>query len=171
MRFVLPFLLTATLFIAGCSSSYNPVNWFGGDRPEDDNFTPIEETNPLIPQSEGNFITEGRDERNRYRGVPIDRVTTVATERVPDGLIIKVTGMSNTQGVYDARLIPVSPDEKPEDGVLVYSLHALNDVNQRVQGSAKTREVIVARKRTDQELGNTRVIRIESATNALEVRR
>ncbi len=171
MRKYFPILLTATIFLTGCSSNYNPVNWFDNDPPEEDNFTPIEETNPLIPQSEGNFITEGREERNRYKGVPIDRVTAVRTERVPGGLLIKAWGLANTQGVYEARLTPVNSDEAPEDGVLRYRLLARNDPNTTVQGAQVTREVIVARKRTDQELAGTRIIRVEGANNTVEVRR
>lgn len=171
MRKLFPFLLTSTIFLTGCSSNYNPVNWFDNDPPEADNFTPIEETNPLIPQDDGNFLTSGRDDDVGYQGTPIDRVVEVRTERIPGGLIIKAWGMANTQGIFNARLTPANDDEAPEDGVLLYRFEALNDPFQTAQGAKETREVVVARKRTDQELGNTRIIRIEGANNAVEARR
>lgn len=170
MRILLPLLLLATVFIAGCSTRANPVNWFDNDPPEKDNFTDIEETNPLIPEDSGSFFQSGREERERYKGVPINRVTEVKIERVPGGVIIKARGLAETQGVYAARLTPANPDEVPEDGVIVYRLEARNNPEMITQGPEVTREVIVGRKRTIQELGGARRIRVESATNALEAR-
>lgn len=170
MRRILSLLLV-TIFLVGCSTKANPVNWFDNDPPEKDNFTDVEKTNPLIPEGDGGFFQSGREERARYKGVPIDSVIEVRTERVPDGLIIKARGLAATQGVYAARLTPANADETPEDGVLTYRLEARNDENVTTQGAQQTREVVVARKRTDQELEGTRIIRIESATNSVETRR
>ena len=169
MRIILPLLLLATIFVAGCSTRANPVNWFNNDPPEEDNFTAIEESNPLIPDGDGGFFRSGREERARYRGVPIDAVTDVTIERVAGGVIITARGLASTQGVYDARLTPAA-GEVPEDGVLVYRLEARNDPNVTSAGTERTREVIVARKRTQQELGGAKRVRIESATNAVEAR-
>ena len=52
MRSNIILLLLATVLIAGCSTRANPVNWFNNDPPEEDVLTPIEETNPLIPDRE-----------------------------------------------------------------------------------------------------------------------
>ena len=85
-------------------------------------------------------------------------------------MIIKARGVSATQGVYEARLTPVNEDETPEDGVLIYRLEARNDESRNAQGASKTREVVVGRKRTEQELAGATRVRIESATNAVEAR-
>lgn len=169
MRSILP-ILFVTILVAGCSTKANPVNWFDNDPPEKDNFTGVEETNPLIPEGDGGFFQSGREERARYKGVPIDTVTEVDIERVPGGVIIKARGVSATQGVYEARLTPANEDETPEDGVLIYRLEARNDESRNAQGASKTREVVVGRKRTEQELAGATRVRIESATNAVEAR-
>ena len=76
---------------------------------------------------------------------------------------------SATQGVFNARLAPQNEDELPEDGVLTYQLQA--QYKQIIGGAPETREVTVARKLTDQETRDVRVIRVEGLQNALERRR
>ena len=146
--------------LAGCG-------WFGGAAPPDDITTPIEEDNPLIPKRSGIFAPDPED--NVYQGTTIDAILDLAVERVPGGILILATGRSATQGAYNARLTPVNLDGAPENGVLTYQFQA--EYMPGAGGAPETREVTVARRLTDQELGNTRTIRVEARQNALQKRR
>jgi hypothetical protein len=83
--------------------------------------------------------------------------------------MIRATGRSTTLTPYNARLTPSNPDELPEDGVLTYQLQA--EYVPVSVASARSREVIVARRLTNQQLGDTRTIRVEALQNALQRRR
>lgn len=145
----------------------NPVNWFGNDAPDERVLEPIESTNPLIPERTGLFDSRNKDAV--YQGTPIDAIADLTLDRIPGGIIIRATGRSATLGAYNARLTPATKDETPEDGVLTYRFEA--QYTQIVGGAPETREIIVARQLTDQELADTRVIRVEGLQNALERRR
>ena len=171
--------LISTLVLSGCStirdSRANPFNWFGGteevaagDVAATGDGRPGE-ANPLIPETSG--LLQSREERNQYRGTPIDAIAEVTLERVPGGVMIRATGLAATQGIYEARLTPENDDESPVDGVLSYRLEVLNNPYVRAQGPAATRQVTVARTLTDQELADTRIIRVKGVQNALETRR
>ena len=166
-------ILVATLVITGCTtireSNANPFNWFGGSEPTGA-VVPQDalEENPLIPTP--GPVRAGRQERARYKGTPIDAVTDVTVERIPGGILLRATGLAATQGVHDARLTPESEDG-PVDGVLSFRLEALNDPENLTQGPSQTRDVIVATRLTDQDLGTTQTIRVSGVNNTLEVRR
>lgn len=166
-------LLVATLLLAGCGSvrdsRINPFNWFGNDTPSGaSDIETAREKNPLIPEL--GPVQQSRAERERYKGTPIDSVTDVTLERIPGGVLLRATGVAATQGVYDAQLTPVTEDG-PVDGVIIFSLDALNDPDLRTQGPVQTRDVIVATTLTDQDLGNARTIRVAGARNAIDIRR
>ena len=168
MRITIPALLISTVLLAGCGSSANPMNWFGNDAPDESVLEPIDGANPLIPESDGIFQSR-RNQLAIYPGTTIDAIADLTLEPVPGGLLIMATGRAATQGAYNARLTPVNEDEVPEDGVLTYQLQA--QYTQITGGAPETREVIVARTLTDQELSGTRTIRVEGLQNALERRR
>lgn len=168
MRSTVPALLLSFLVMSGCGTVANPMNWFGNDGPDEAVLEPVEADNPLIPETTGLFAA-AREERARYKGTPIEAVTDLTIERVPGGLLVRATGLAATQGVYDARLTPGNEDELPEDGVLTFRLEAQNA--QIGGGAPQTREVIVARRLTEQQLGGARTIRVEGVQNALERRR
>lgn len=166
MRIFLPILLLSVSVLAGCSTNANPVNWFNRDAPDEDILEPIDADNPLIPDTSGLLR---RDESELgFQGSTIDAITDLIVERVPGGILIRATGRAGTQGVFNARLTPLNEDELPEDGVLTYALQAEN--KQLGGGAPETREVIVGRKLTDQEISEVRTIRVEGLQNALERR-
>ena len=168
MRISVTAYLIAALFLSGCGTNANPMNWFGRDGPDERMLEPIEADNPLIPETTGVFRSDPR-ERVQYAGSTIDAISDLTVERVPGGIMIRATGRSATQGAFNARLTPQNEDELPVDGVLTYQLQA--QYKQNIGGAPETREVIVARTLTDQEAGDTRVIRVEGLQNALERRR
>jgi hypothetical protein len=168
MRITPAAFLISALFVAGCSSNANPMNWFGRDGPEPEVLEPIDAANPLIPESSGLFRSDPT-ERLQYQGSTIDAISDLTIERVPGGIIIRATGRSATQGPFNARLTPLNKDELPQDGVLGYQLQA--QYKQIIGGAPETRDVTVARRLTDQQLEGTRTIRVEGLQNALERRR
>lgn len=165
-------LLAATLTLSACGavrdSRVNPFNWFGQSRSVA--VEPQEQTNPLIPTRAGLF-GNARAEEKIYAGTPFDQVTDLTVERIPGGAIIRATGLAARQGSYDVRLTPVNEDEEAVDGVLAYRLERVLPDRRTNVGNEPTREVIAARRVTDQNLRGVRVIRVEARRNAVESRR
>lgn len=172
MRKTVSLLLVTSLTLAACGfgqSRLNPVNWFGRSQS-----VPVaqstETTNPLIPKRGGIFARE-RERAKIYQGGPFQQITGLVVERVPGGAIIRATGLAARQGIYDVQLTPANEDEEPVDGVLVYRLEGITPNRNTAQGTAPTREVVAARKLTDQQLRNVRSIRVEGQLNAQVARR
>ena len=165
-------LLAATLSLSACGairdSRVNPFNWFGQSQPA--SVAPKEQTNPLIPTRAGLF-GNARAEEQIYSGTPFDQVSNLTVERIPGGAIIRATGLAARQGSYDVRLTPVNEDEEAVEGVLAYRLERILPDRRTNVGTQPTREVVAARRVTDQTLRGVRVIRVEAARNAVESRR
>ncbi|TMM54717.1 hypothetical protein [Sulfitobacter sabulilitoris] len=174
MRKTLTALMLSTLVVSGCGairdSRANPFNWFG--RGEPTATAPVNATaaNPLIPQRSGLFAS-ARNRAAIYTGQPIDTVTDLTIERIPGGAIIRATGVPARQGVSSVRLTPATAEDVPVNGVLTYRLDAVPAPGPQPVGSVASRQVVVARKVTDQDLRGVRSIRVEAARNALESRR
>lgn len=175
MRTRLSAALIVTLLLTGCAglrdSRANPANWFGRDAP-----APAEsdaDTNPLIPGQRGLF----RNSRERARAeakaqtTPIATVVAARLEPVPGGAILRVTGLDATQGAHNVGLIPQNEAELPENGVLSYTLERQLPQTPQPVGPEQTREVIVGRALTDQQLTGVRSIRISAAQNAITLTR
>ena len=173
MRKTFSALLVSTLVLTGCAtvrdSRVNPFNWFGSARSEPLTQTEVN-TNPLIPSSVGLFAS-ARAKRAVYTGQPFDQVTDLTIDRVPGGAIVRVTGLASRQGIYDVRLTPENEDGLPVDGVLTYRLEGVSPAANTAVGQQPTREVVAARKLTDQDLAGVRSIRVEGQRNALVSRR
>ncbi|MBA98951.1 hypothetical protein [Sulfitobacter sp.] len=169
MRKTFSALLLSTLVLTGCAtvrdSRVNPFNWFGKARS-----APIAQSsaqaNPLIPQTSSIFSRK-RNSNAVYNGRPVDQITDLTIERVPGGILLRATGLAARQGLYDVQLVPQNKDELPVDGVLTYRLEGVEPASQTPIGAAATREVIVARTLTDQQLAEVHTIRIEGQRNAL----
>ncbi len=172
MRILTASLLIATLTVSACGgareSRLNPFNWFGRGQSE-----PVAEqqtkaeANPLIPQEErGGLFRSLRRQDVEYAGAPIDQVSSLVIERVPGGAIIRATGIASFVGAYDVRLVPANEEEEAEDGVLTYRLEAVRPLDAPVAGSDRLRTVTVARRVTDSQLAEARIIRVEGARNA-----
>lgn len=171
MRLTLSALLVATLTLSACSamrdSRMNPANWFGNSRSEPVAQDTPAETNPLIPADRGpGLFASLRDQTELYVGTPVDRITGLVIERVPGGAIVRATGVVDEDRVYDVRLITDSDENVPVDGVLTYRLSAVHSDRPTRTLSERVRTVTAARRLTDQELAEIRVIRVEGVRNA-----
>lgn len=176
MRLTLSALLISSMTLGGCAavrdSSVNPFNWFGGSRSEPVATAPVAaSTNPLIPSQRAGLFGRKRAEREIYLGTPIDTVSDLVIERVPGGAIIRASGVSQAQGLYEVRLTPETEDDEAVDGVLSYRLEGRLPENARPGGSVATRTVTAAHAVTDQQLRGVSTIRVVGARNARTSRR
>lgn len=167
MRKSFGLLLVSTLVLTSCGSvresRLNPFNWFGrAERVE----VAEKEINPLIPQKRESIFDREEEE---YAGTPVSIVNELHIERVSDGALIRVKATARAQGAFDVVLKPENDDELPVDGVLTYQILALQPAG--AQGTVRSREINVARFRTDQELAGVRTIRVIATENTLQSRR
>jgi hypothetical protein len=125
--------------------------------------------NPLIPQRVGLFGSSGGRTPEQVPTTPIANVTNLTVERIPGGAIVRATGIDQRQGAFNLALVPQNEAELPVDGVLTYTMERRLPEDQSVSGPAQTREVVVARKLTDQQLRGVRSIRVSAAQNSLSV--
>ncbi len=169
MRKSFGLLLASTLVLTSCGtvrdSRLNPFNWFG--RAERVDVAVAEkEINPLIPQKRESIFERKEAE---YAGTPVSVVNELHIERVSDGALIRVKATASAQGAFDVVLQPANEEELPVDGVLTYNILALQPGG--AQGTVRSREINVARFRTNQELAGVRTIRVVATENALQSRR
>lgn len=152
----------ATLFLAGCESRLNPVNWFGNSREE-----PVQARTSA--QGEGGYVPPS-DGRRR-----IATVTDLDVERVPGGALITATGLPLTQGFWDPALLPMDYDEVGEpigvNGTFRLEFrHKLPPVR-NPQGTQDSREMTAAIFVTDQNLEGVRTITVIGTENQRSSRR
>ncbi len=173
MRKTLTALMVSTLLLTACGavrdSRVNPFNWFGRSQSERLGTT-AENTNPLIP-TRGGLFSRLREQDAVYEGGPFEQVTDLTIEKVPGGALIRATGLAARQGIYAVRLTPANEDELPVDGVLTYRLEGVRPDAATAVGAIPTREVIAARRITEQNLRGVRTIRVEGLLNAQVARR
>lgn len=164
MRAPVLVLLTATLTLSACQSRWNPANWWDKD------VTAEESVNPLIPdQTEEGRSFFAAQETVEYRGLPIDKVTTVEVHRVTEGRLIMAVGVSSVHGTSDTRLI--LPEEGAlEGGVLTLNLMGRPPLEPIIGGSNQTREVTTAVVLTEQQMAGVRTIRVKALTNNIDRR-
>lgn len=168
MRKITGSLLAATLLLSACGggsgSGFNPLGWFGNSREE---AAQVQNTNPLIPRRSALRRPEAA-----YDGVPVQAVLSMSVERVAGGAIIRATGLSNTLGAYDVQLVP-TPETKAEGPkkTLEYTLSARYSKRSRPPAPQTSRELVVARFVSNDEVFGVRSIRVISASNARSVRR
>lgn len=170
MRILLTLLVISTLTLSACGgwrdSGVNPSNWFGKSRSQPAPQASAANPNPLIPERTSVFR---KDKRETYEGTLLDEVTSLTIERTSTGAIIRVTGKSRMQGAYDIRLTSQT-EGKPVDGVLTFSLKALQPQDQGL-GSNAGRTVRVGRYISSEVLLQTKSIRVVAERNVRSTRR
>lgn len=161
-------LLVSAFVLSSCGSvresRINPFNWFGSSETVE---TEAEEVNPLIPRERQSLLSAPVTD---YAGTLVSDVSSLRIERVAGGAVVRVAGVTATQGAFDVRLQPDNEDLLPEKGVLTFSLLALQPPGFR-QGPARSREVTAAAFLTDQQLSAIRTIRVVGANKTLQSRR
>lgn len=165
MRTLVTTMLISTLLVSACGrdSRMNPRNWFGSGQPDRTvRTTATGEANPLIPEQRDSIFRRRSEEV--YEGTPIDTISDLRIEPSGGGAIIKVTGIALRQGAHDVRLRPLN-DGEPVDGMLTFSLDALQPVN-RPQGPVQTRTVQAGRFISSQTLDEIKGVRVIAARNA-----
>lgn len=133
--------------LAGCASRWNPLNWFGRDRPEEG----IARTAPVA-----------QDPRPL-----IDEVLRISAEPAQGGAILRAVGLAATQGYYDAELeqIPAGP------GILAFRFRVMPPPEPARVSSAASREIQVATFLSDQTLQGIRQIQVLGARASRSIRR
>jgi hypothetical protein len=151
MRSSLAVLLSASLLLAACGSSLNPMNWFGGS---------TEELVASTPEAQA-----ARDPRPL-----VDQVTELGVDRVPGGAIVHATGLPSRQGFWNAALVAQSggPDKS---GVLIYQFRIFPPLTTTLQGTPPSREVTAALFLSGQDLEGVRTIVVRGASNQRSARR
>ncbi|MBL4767996.1 MAG: hypothetical protein JKY94_09825 [Rhodobacteraceae bacterium] len=164
-------LLTAGLLLSSCGwsdSSVNPKNWFGSSK-EIPVGTEAGDINPLIPKKKNSILNS--KEKPVDIGIPIAKISQLRIERTSSGAIIHATGIGAREGVYGARLVPDTPGETPENGILSYTFRVFYPQGTTAFGTDRTRRVDVARSVSNQQMAGVRSIRVSGTDNAREARR
>ena len=145
--------LTLLIFLASCGgmrdSRLNPLNWFGRDREERVAAVDAVAVDP--------------------RGL-VNEVIKLKVDRMPGGAIIHAFGLPETQGHWEAELVPVN-DEHPDKGTLVYEFRLLPPLGPKPAGTKRSREVVVGHFVSDQGLVGVRRIQVIAKQNSRTVRR
>jgi len=155
MRVSLPLLLCAALATTGCArvseSRLNPLNWLGASQSAP--LTAGGQLKPLVPVDRQTKVTDTRG--------GIETVTGLTIERLPNGAMVRATGVASTQGQFNAQLVPVSNT----GGVLTLAFRIEAAAGFAGTRSAGSRQVTVARVITTANLTGVRTIRVQGATN------
>jgi len=101
--------------VAACGNSrLNPLNWFGGEREQRIRVEPDASGRPIV--------IDGR--------VLVSEITQLSVEQTTAGAIVRATGVTPTQGYYDAELVEVERTEN----ALVYEFRAADPGNAGTPG-------------------------------------
>jgi hypothetical protein len=143
--------LTLALILAGCGglrdSKLNPFNWFGKS----------EETEKLaLP------------ERPADARALVETVLTLNVEDIPGGAIVRATGLTPTQGWWQAELVPLPVEE---DGRLVLEFRIFPPIDDTAVNTPQSREVTVALYLSNIKLAALTEIVVQGQTNARAARR
>jgi hypothetical protein len=147
--------LTATLLIAlilaGCGgfrdSKLNPFNWFGRSQEVEKVALPVVPDDP--------------------RGL-VATVLSLTVEETAGGAIIRATGISPTQGYWDAELVEQPLDE---NGRLVLEFRIFPPVESKAVSTPQSREVVVALFLSNIKLDQVTEIIVQGESNARSARR
>jgi hypothetical protein len=144
-RWALALILSVAL--AGCGavreSRLNPFNWFGRSAPAEKvavQTDPAADPRPLV-----------------------ETVTDMKVDSFPGGAIVRATGLTPTQGWWEAELVAQPIDEK---GVLVLEFRLLPPVTPTDVNTPKSRTVTVGTSLSDIKLAQISKIIVQGETNA-----
>lgn len=143
--------LSAALLLAGCGamreSRLNPFNWFGRSAARE---TMVTTATPSDPRA------------------LVAQVLDMKVEAYPGGAIVRATGLTPTQGWWDAELVARDVDEK---GVLVFDFRIFPPVTDTAVNNQQSRQVTAAASLSDIKLDGVREIVVQGESNARSSRR
>lgn len=143
--------LIALLVLSSCGrvrdSRLNPFNWFGRS----------EQTETL------QTVQKPTDQRPL-----VADVVSMNVEPYSGGAIVRATGISPTQGWWDAELVDVETDEP---GHLILEFRLFPPVAEQGVNTPRSREVTVAMTLSPARLENISRITVQGASNARTTRR
>ena len=151
MKMPLVMVLLVVASVSGCAkireSRINPFNWFGTAQ----------------PAAPATLYTAPGDAR-----ALVGQVTVMKVEPFQGGAIVRATGVPETQGYYDAELVPLPVDDK---GKLVFEFRIFPPAIPAAAGTPYSRQVTVAAAISDIKLQGVGTIVVQGASNALSARR
>ena len=151
-RAILATALLAVLAGCGAVSSLNPLGWFGrGER--------VETLTPLEPAA---AVVDNRP--------LMESLVSLRIEQTPGGAIVWATGLPPTQGWWAGELVSET-DGEPVNGVLAYSFRAVPPLGPTRFSTPRSREIVVGRVLSRQDLAGVSAIQVRAARNALAARR
>ncbi len=140
-------LLSLTLSIAACDSRLNPLNWFGGDR---------EQRIRVDPSEAGGTVADPR-------GL-VTEITQLSVEQTTSGAILRATGVTPSQGYFDAELVLVEIN----NGAIVFDFRAAAPQGNQQPG---VQSITAGVTLTNGELAGVRTITVIAAQNRRTVSR
>ncbi|MGP9789692.1 hypothetical protein [Roseinatronobacter sp. NSM] len=148
--------LVLVLALSACGtmreSRLNPRNWFGG-----------QSTETLVPATGWGGTVDRR--------ALVPAVTELEVLRTPEGAVVHATGMTATQGWWDAELRAIN-DERPVNGALIYEFVLASPMSAtRVAGTDASRTVTAGVKISNRRLEGVQRIVVRGAQNQREIRR
>ena len=154
MHLYIPLVLCAAITLTSCArvmdSRLNPLNW--SNQSTSAPLSGKTDRRPLVPINSETRVIDKRS--------TIQKVTAIAIEKVPNGAIIRATGVARMQGHFNAQLIPINN----EFGILTL-VFLIEKIVSTEKSSVSSRQITVAKVLKYSELENIHTIRIQSATN------
>ena len=148
--------LVLVLALSACGtmreSRLNPRNWFSSDS-----------TETLVPAAGWGTTVD------RRALVPV--VTEMEVLRTPEGAVVQATGVTGTQGWWDAELRAIN-DERPVNGALIYEFVLASPMSSTTaMGTDASRTVTAGVKLSNRRLEGVRRIVVRGAQNQREITR
>ncbi len=151
--FTLPLLCLGLSACGNGGSTLNPSTWFQRSGPEQV---------ALIP--EGGF-----EDKSDQRFL-VANVTALTSMQVPNGIIIKATGLPPRLGYWDASLAVLNGGD-PVDGVLTYEFRVSEPQHHTNSGRPQQREILVGKFLSERQLRGVKTVRVIAAGNSRSLRR
>lgn len=142
--------LAVVTSLAACGSRLNPFNWFGGDR--ETRVAAVEADTPVRDADERQLVAE---------------VIALSVEPVPQGAIVRATGLPPTQGYWEADLVEVERSE----GSIVYEFRVFPPPAATRVSTQRSREVVTGASLSNFDLQGIRTITVIAAQNRRSVSR
>ena len=144
-------IVGAILTLSGCGisgASLNPVNWF-------------------TAEEEGEMVDVVAFETQTDPRPRVAVITSLSTDRLPGGIIVRATALPPEQGWYNGQLVV---EASSDAAVRVYSFRGIPPETASRVSTDQSRELTSAAYVSDIELQGVRQIRVIGATNSRTIR-